>query len=166
MDLSRKDNKNKSQASTKGRWTAGYLSLCQLRCLLIAADILPTLFKSKLFWCTAFFCFFPNGGHSLEMPPSPLSAENLNIWQNLLIITPFVLTVLSNFPRCSKHFWSSCMQSEVNTHRFYPLAGEKDLTVERNPEIPISYKFSNKKKKKNQISFIFNTAEIWYTFIW
>lgn len=126
MDLSRKDNKNKSQASTKGRWTAGYLSLCQLRCLLIAADILPTLFKSKLFWCTAFFCFFPNGGHSLEMPPSPLSAENLNIWQNLLIITPFVLTVLSSFPRCSKHFWSSCMQSEVNTHRFYPLAGEKD----------------------------------------
>lgn len=154
MDLSRKDNKNKSQASTKGRWTAGYLSLCQLRCLLIAADILPTLFKSKLFWCTAFFCFFPNGGHSLEMPPSPLSAENLNIWQNLLIITPFVLTVLSNFPRCSKHFWSSCMQSE-HPQILPPSRWKRLLTVERNPEIPISYKFSNKKKKKEKSDFFY-----------
>lgn len=53
---SEKDNKNKSQAPTKGHGTAGYPSPRQPRRRLIAADILPTLlFQSKPFWCIASF---------------------------------------------------------------------------------------------------------------
>lgn len=112
-DLLRKDNKNKSQALTKGHWTAGYLFPHQPRCQLIAADISPMLFKSKQSRCSAFFCFFTKRGQGLEMPSSLPAAERLNTRRNHLIITQLALMVLSSFQNTANISDFLCTEDKV-----------------------------------------------------
>lgn len=145
-DLRRKDNKNKSQALTKGHWTAGYLFPHQPWCQLIAADILPVLFKSKQFWCTAFFCFFTKRGHGLEMPSTLPSAECLNTRRNHLIITQLALMALSSFKNTANISYLLCTEDKVNTQRSGRHKVKQLLTVMRNPEILISYNVSKEKE--------------------
>lgn len=83
------DNKHKTQMLTKGQRTAGYLSPCQPRCQLIAADILPVLFKSKQFWCIDLLFFLTKRGNDMEMPPSQASDEHLSVQSSLRAFAQF-----------------------------------------------------------------------------
>ncbi len=115
VDLLRKDNKNKSQAPTKGHWTAGHLSPCRPRCQLIAADILSMLlFQPQLFWCTAFFCFFTKTKPRCR---NAILSEHLDIRQNRLIITQFALTELSSSLYTPNISDPLAQRVKVNTHR-------------------------------------------------
>lgn len=114
--------KYKSQAQTKGHWTAGYLSSHQPRCQLIAADILPMLlFQSKMFWCIAFFCFFTKRGHGSERP----SSLSISIFNKIAFFShSFALTMLSSFLNTANTS-NPCMEGKSQLPQTWLPAGKK-----------------------------------------
>lgn len=109
------DDKNKRQAVTKGHGAAWNLSQRRPRCRLIAADISPVLFNSKVFR----YVYLLLSLHTKEA--RSLKNKCHHICQPLCISffwTKFSLSHGLFWQYLTEYFWSYCTERKVNTHWF------------------------------------------------